>query len=940
MRTLLSIVLFGLISNICHPQVSVEITEKRNIYNKKGDYYFDRKEFKKAISYYNLAYQKDTTDYFSVLKKAEAYTKLGWYPQAELCYRTVFESNQRPKNVYRLRYALVLLANNKTDEFRNWLKLYSEVVDEEIEGENYLVSSEKRLQLYKDTSIVLISEAGKTDTLNFKIRYEGYQFKRSSSEEPDELYVVLSNGDEFAITASGTNDFNFSFQPMENYKLIIQQENIAAEDILNDIKLTPEQRKRKFLNPAPIKKDELLLETGMKYQFSSGKYKISPQYINTLKELAGKYQGSDPATVDLTALVKELQLANGEIYTIRFVRVIDPDDSYKKLEISTVTMNDQTMNIYGQSFLLVLPDRMDENFAIQTDLEVLEKNFSPKKHALVVDDKPLFKQVLQPETEGMLSLSVNTSEIQEVPPENRLSAKEISIIPGTEYILTLSKPDPKTGENLEVIVPLTTGVKYNLSSTQKDDTEFKETLAELLIGREGLELTNEEIIYISVLSKEIEVKPGEELSFNLLPVKQYGKKSTEVVEIKSNLNLDGKVYEITRDQKYSVNVPFDLIQRVNFQTDLAYMQENFEANTYILRMDTVSFTSEISVDTSGYGNLRESGWLVSMSINTDSIEEVEKQNRFTAREVSIIPGKDYILTVSKVDGETGEVIEIIVPLTRNIKYDFTSNPASEDAYRESLNKFLAGRDDIETIDGEVIDIRLISKELQIKEGDEISFSLLPVRQFKKPPTPEPEARSSLYLDSKLVEFTQIQKFTINVPLTDERKMNMQTDLEHLQENFEPNSFTLDIDTLSFFSEITVDTTGYGDRVLTEEIIKDPVFDVVVVNFDLNEYALSPLSKNIIQGNVIDKLQEDKRLYVTIKGYTDALGDPGYNLNLSKKRAESVKEFLKSKGIGENRIRTFSFGASQLLEKNINWKELDESELRKYRKVEIVIYLPK
>jgi OOP family OmpA-OmpF porin len=82
------------------------------------------------------------------------------------------------------------------------------------------------------------------------------------------------------------------------------------------------------------------------------------------------------------------------------------------------------------------------------------------------------------------------------------------------------------------------------------------------------------------------------------------------------------------------------------------------------------------------------------------------------------------------------------------------------------------------------------------------------------------------------------------------------------------------------------------------------------------------------------------LYVTIKGYTDALGNPDYNLNLSKRRAESVKEFLSSNGIGESRIRTLSFGASHLLEKNKDWKAMSEQELRKYRKVEIIIYLPK
>jgi outer membrane protein OmpA-like peptidoglycan-associated protein len=939
MRTLLFIWVFGIISNLCISQVQENIAEKRNVYNDKGDYYFYRNEFKKAIVYYNLAFQHDGGDYFSVLKKAEAYSKLKLFPQAEECYSIVFASNQRLDNTYRLKYAMVLLANNKLTEFKKWLASYSQIVDEEIKGENYLVSKEKRIQLYKDTAVIVSTKTEGIDTIRFKIKYEGYQFRKRSTAVEDQLFLLLGNGNEYSITASGTKDFNFSFQPMEDYRLIIQQENINAEDILMTETLTPEERKAIFLNPPPIQKDELRLQSGMKFQFSSGKYKIPPQYINTIKGIASNYQSSAPGTVDLTALVKELQLADGGIYTIKFIRVNEPDDNPKKFEISTVTLNDQAINIYGQSFIIVLPDRIQENFAIQTDIDALQKNFNPKKYALTVDEGPIFKE-LEDNRQPLLSLTVNTDSKEEVQPVNQLSAKEISIIPGTEYILTLSKPDPNRPEKIEIIVPLTRGVKYNLNSPQGSDSQYKKALAELLVGREGLELANEEVIDISILSKELEVKPGEDVSFHLMPVKQFGKKQTTSDQSITSLTLDGKVIEIDRDEKFSINIPFDLSRKINLQTDLGYIKDNFESDAYTLKLDTVSFTSEIAIDTTGYGKLKSTGWLC-VSVNTDSIEEVEKQDQFTASELSIITGKEYILTVSKTDAKTGKKDEIIIPLLRQIKYDFTSFPNSEAAYEESVKEFIEGRKNIETVDGTVIDITLLSKELKIQEGDEVSFSLLPVKKLTKTPTAETPVKSSLFIDNKVVEFTQIQKYTINMPLNKDRQVNLQTNIDYLENNFEPTSFTVELDTVEFFSEIEVDTTGLGSRVTKEEeTTKDPVFDIVTVNFNLNEYALSPEAKNTIQRKVIDELKGDNRLYVTIKGYTDALGDATYNLNLSKRRAESVKEFLRSNGIGESRIRTLSFGASQLLNKNINWKALSESELRKYRKVEIIIYLPK
>ena len=678
----------------------------------------------------------------------------------------------------------------------------------------------------------------------------------------------------------------------------------------------------------------------MKYQFSSGKYTISPQYLNTLKQLAGTYHSQDANTVDLTALVKELELAQGEVYTIRFARVEDPDAPYKKMEISTVTMNDRTINIYGQSFLVLLPDRAQENFAIQTDIEELEKNFNPKKYSLVVDDGPLFRSNKELTKEGLISLTVNTNKAEEVVGENRLSADEISIIPGTEYLLTLSKPDPGTGENIEVIVPLTRGVRYNLTSELKPAAEYKEALAEFLMGRKQVKVADEEVIDISILSKELEVQPGEELSFTLMPVRMPGKQTTGAETSKSNLTVDEKVFEMTPGEKYLINVPFNINRKVNLQTDLDYLLANFNDDSYNLRLDTIPFTDEITVDTAGFGALKSTGWL-SMNVNTESAGEVARQDQFTAKDVSIIPGTEYILTVSKTDAMTKKKEEIIIPLLRQVKYDFTSNPMSEEAYKESLEEFLAGRDDLQTTDGTLIDITLLSKELQIRENDEVSFSLLPVRMPTEKPSREIPEKSSLYLDNKVVEFTYIHKYTINIPLSDEGQMNVQTNLDYIEENFDPAAITVNVDTLSFFSEIEIDTAGLGERVLREEVvIKDPVFDVIIINFDLNQYALTPEAREKIKKEVIDVLQGDSRLYVTIKGYTDALGDAAYNLNLSKRRAESVKEYLKNNGIGESRIRTFSFGEEQALKEGEQWENLDEEELRKHRKVEIVIYLPK
>lgn len=1095
MRTLIGILLIGLLGNMAFAQIGMTSAQKNDAFNKKGDYFFNKSEWEKAIVYYNMAYQSVNSDVYPILRKAEAYNNLGHLHQAEECYRIAFDSRQKIDNLYKLKYAIVLLKNNKKEEYEQWLKKYNLVIEEDIRGGNYI--SADRIKLYKDSTFVVVMKAtgsdnmkvinnknmnlsqisidnfvsdikdpvlnsigntlyfvsdapggnGKNDIyrsrlidnkwtvpvnlgndintrgndispyiLNDSILYfasdsrnqtggydiykvnlkyadkeivrlgsplntafddfglklendgqTGYFYSNRpggtgqddiykvvfipvrmkyayiprvrTNMEDDKINLMLSSGEEYNIASSGNVGFEFDFKPEQDYKIILQQENIACEGYINNKTLTAEQLKNYFLNPEPLQKAEIPLTPGLKYQFVSGDVPMSSGYISSLKKLADKFQNPGKNTINLNVLAKELKFNENGIYTIWFVKN-EQSGNYKAKSSSALVVNRQEVALNGESFFIVLPLKTESNFRMQTDLASLEQDFNPSKYAVNIDEGAVFGQD-KGTPANYLSLVINTDSIEEVKPSGRFFASSFSIIPGAEYIMALSKVDAFTDERIEIIVPLTRGVKYNLSSTLEPDSKYKKALAEFLIGRKGVQPDGEEVIDISVLSKELEVQPGEELSFSLTPVKMPGMKTVVNKNIRSKITVDGKDQEILSSEKMVFNIPVSVNWKVNLQTDLNYIQDNFENSSFSMDVDTIPFFSEITVDTTGYSALRESGWLVSMNVNTESTDEVESKNHLTAKEVSIIPGKEYILTVSKIDGITGKEDEIIVPLTRKVKYDFTSDPASEEAYKESLNKFLQGREDIETIDGELIDINLLSKELQIKEGDEVSFSLLPVKELNKKKTGEVENKSSLYLDNNIVEFTHIQKYTINVPLSQQRHVNIQTDIDYIEDNFSPEQISIDVDTIEFFSEITVDTTGYGSRVMHEEdVITDPIFDVIVVNFNLNEYTLLPEARKIIDDKVIAELKKDNRLYVTIKGYTDALGNADYNLKLSRNRAETVKKYLSENGIGQGRIRTFSFGESQTLGKGVKWEDLSEDELKKHRKVEIVIYLPK
>jgi outer membrane protein OmpA-like peptidoglycan-associated protein len=73
------------------------------------------------------------------------------------------------------------------------------------------------------------------------------------------------------------------------------------------------------------------------------------------------------------------------------------------------------------------------------------------------------------------------------------------------------------------------------------------------------------------------------------------------------------------------------------------------------------------------------------------------------------------------------------------------------------------------------------------------------------------------------------------------------------------------------------------------------------------------------------------MQIEIGGHTDNIGGQQANLELSQKRAESVKEYLESQGIDDKRITAVGYGGSKPVAPNYN------PEKRKLnRRVEIKI----
>jgi peptidoglycan-associated lipoprotein len=79
-----------------------------------------------------------------------------------------------------------------------------------------------------------------------------------------------------------------------------------------------------------------------------------------------------------------------------------------------------------------------------------------------------------------------------------------------------------------------------------------------------------------------------------------------------------------------------------------------------------------------------------------------------------------------------------------------------------------------------------------------------------------------------------------------------------------------------------------------------------VHFDFDRYSLRPEAVRTLD-EAVAVLQRNPDVRVEIEGHTCNIGTAEYNLALGERRAQAVREYLASRGIGADRLRTVSYG---------------------------------
>ena len=102
-----------------------------------------------------------------------------------------------------------------------------------------------------------------------------------------------------------------------------------------------------------------------------------------------------------------------------------------------------------------------------------------------------------------------------------------------------------------------------------------------------------------------------------------------------------------------------------------------------------------------------------------------------------------------------------------------------------------------------------------------------------------------------------------------------------------------------------------------------------ITFDVDRYDIKPQFQSTLN-EVASTLATYQQTYIDILGHTDSTGSYEYNQGLSERRAQSVANYLASRGVNRARMATRGYGESQLL---VN-PEQTEADRAANRRVEI------
>lgn len=128
-------------------------------------------------------------------------------------------------------------------------------------------------------------------------------------------------------------------------------------------------------------------------------------------------------------------------------------------------------------------------------------------------------------------------------------------------------------------------------------------------------------------------------------------------------------------------------------------------------------------------------------------------------------------------------------------------------------------------------------------------------------------------------------------------------------------------------------------VFYDEVPDEEMIVLRGINFDFDKYNIKSEFVPVLN-EAAAILADNPKISIVIGGHTDSMGTEAYNMALSQRRANSVYEFFRKKGIAAKRMKAVGYGEADPIAPNTNSNGTDNPEGRALnRRVELKVVAP-
>ena len=149
----------------------------------------------------------------------------------------------------------------------------------------------------------------------------------------------------------------------------------------------------------------------------------------------------------------------------------------------------------------------------------------------------------------------------------------------------------------------------------------------------------------------------------------------------------------------------------------------------------------------------------------------------------------------------------------------------------------------------------------------------------------------------------------------------------VRKDFTTSGKTVDKTTLTeFITNVTFET-----KIMMDPIVLEKAIVLENIYYDLDKFDIRP-DAALVLDSLVQIMNDNPEIYIELGSHTDSRQTDEYNLNLSRRRAQSAVRYIINEGVQAERITAKGYGESQLLIKNAQTEEEHQKNRRTEFKV--------